>query len=153
MKIEDFDRHCMERAVALALATEEKGNVPVGAVITLNDTIIAEGANEMFAPEYHPGKHAERQALDAVPSELWPQVHEMVCYSTLEPCPMCMGSLLIYEFKRIVYGSRDELGGATTILDQLPRYFTEDKMPIIEGPRYPELCDPLATRVIDHFRS
>ncbi len=153
MKTNDFDHHCMERAVALALATEQKGNVPVGAVIALNGDIIAEGANEMFMPEFHPGKHAERQALDAVPMTLWPQVNEMVCYSTLEPCPMCMGSLLIYEVKRIVYGSSDSLGGATTILSQLPNYFSEDKVPVIEGPVNPTLCDPLAERVISHFKT
>lgn len=141
----------MERAVTLALETENKGNVPVGAVISLDGRIIAEGANSMFSPVAHPGKHAEQVALQAVPTELWRRVSDMVCYSTLEPCPMCLGSLLIYGFGRIVYGSKDELGGGVQVIPHLPRFFTAERLPVIDGPVMTDVCDPIAKRVIDYF--
>ena len=151
-KLNRFDLSAMQRAVDLALSTEKKGNVPVGALITLEQTVIAEGANEMFAPEFHPGRHAEQQALRSVPQELWLQAKEMTCYTTLEPCAMCLGSLLVHGIERIVFGSLDPLGGGVCLIPHLPRFFhSKEQRYQIVGPVLSEICDPLAKRVIEHF--
>lgn len=142
----------MGRAVDLALASETQGNVPVGALITLDQKIIAEGGNQMFVPNYHPGRHAEQEALKSVPVELWEQAKEMTCYATLEPCTMCMGALLVHGIGRIVFGGADELGGGSCLLPHLPRFFqVEGRLSQIQGPILPEICNPLAQRVLARF--
>ena len=85
----------LERAIALALAAEKKGNLPIGAVIVLDGEIIGEGGNRIASPQYDPGRHAEIEAIRSVPLEAWPRAWEITCYSTLEPCIMCTGTLLL----------------------------------------------------------
>ena len=82
----------LARALDLALTNEARGGLPVGAVISLDDRIIAEGASEVPGPPYHPGRHAEMQALAAVDVALWPRAAAMTVYTTLEPCLMCFGA-------------------------------------------------------------
>ncbi|MFB6374777.1 MAG: nucleoside deaminase, partial [Bradymonadaceae bacterium] len=112
----------MEQAIDLARASEEEGNLPVGALIRLDGGIIAEGRSRIIEPDYHPGRHAEMVALDRVATNLWPRAAEMTCYTTLEPCMMCAGALLLHGIGRVVFGARDELGGAGGMLDALPAY-------------------------------
>lgn len=81
----------LRRAVGLALEAEKQGNLPIGAVVTLDDRVIAEAGNALLIPQYHPGRHAEIEALQRVPENLWPRAREMTCYTTLEPCMMCTG--------------------------------------------------------------
>lgn len=140
----------MNCAVDLALAAEAQGNVAVGAVIVLDQKIIAQGSNSMYVPHYHPGRHAEQEALRSVPGELWERAWDMTCYSTLEPCTMCMGTLLVHGIGRIVFGASDNLGGGTCLIPHLPRFF-ETRLPQIQGPIQRKVCDPIAKRVIANF--
>ena len=89
------DKKYISRAIQIALDAEIRGNLPVGAVITLDNNIIAEGGSSILIPVYHPGRHAEMEALGQVPIELWHRAREMTCYTTLEPCVMCFGALLL----------------------------------------------------------
>lgn len=147
------DQLFMKHAVEIALDAEAQGNAPVGAVIVLQGEAIASGTNKMWHPKFHPGLHAEQVALSNVPEHLWPQVHEMTCYSTLEPCVMCMGSLWVYEFKRVVYGAADPLGGGRCLSEHLPPYFQQIPAMELEGPLMPQVCDPLAQRTMSRFSS
>jgi tRNA(Arg) A34 adenosine deaminase TadA len=69
----------LQRLIECALQAERKGNLPVGAVIVLDDQVTAEGENTIFEPEFHPGRHAEIQALGNVAPELWKRRREMTC--------------------------------------------------------------------------
>jgi len=142
----------LERAVRLALEAEAQGNLPVGAVIALDGRIIAEGASRVRVPDFHPGRHAETEALRRVPVELWPRAGEMTCYTTLEPCLMCLGALILHRVGRVVFGARDPLGGAVEVLDYLPAYVA-GKARAIDwvGPALPAVCDPLCARVLRGF--
>lgn len=141
----------MKRAIELARQGELDGNVPVGAVIVLDGEIIAEGNSRLLEPEYHPGRHAECEALRAVPVELWPRAGEMTCYSTLEPCVMCAGTLLLHGVGRVVFGAVDKLGGAGGILNHLPPYYDEGGVYRWDGPLMPAECDPLYARADEIF--
>jgi len=146
------DQKYLQRAVALALAAEQNGNLPIGAVIMLDDQIIAEAGNAMLVPYYHPGRHAEIEALQRVPVDLWPRSREMTCYSTLEPCAMCMGALLLHGIGRVVFGAKDLGGGASVLLPHLPSYYADGKsIPHWVGPLLPEICDPLYYRALQRF--
>jgi tRNA(Arg) A34 adenosine deaminase TadA len=140
------------RAIELALEAERRGNLPVGAVITLNDEVIAESGNAVLVPHYYPGAHAEIESLKRVPPHLWDRCQEMTCYSTLEPCVMCMGAILLHGVGHVVFGARDAEGGSGGTLHHLPPYYADGKgVPTWKGPLLSELCDPLYHRVKQRF--
>lgn len=146
------DLEHIRRAVELALEAERAGNLPIGAVITLEGRLIAEAGNSILVPFYHPGRHAEMEALGRVPVELWPRSREMTLYTTLEPCLMCMGASVLHGLGRIRFGALDREGGAHEILSRLPVYYAEGvAVPQLSGPLMPDVCDPLYKRVIARF--
>lgn len=146
------DKKYISRAILLALEAEGCGNLPVGAVITLGDEVIAEAGSSILVPVYHPGRHAEMEALRHVPVELWPRSREMTCYSTLEPCVMCFGALLLHGVGRIVFGAEDKEGGAKAILGHLPEYYVDGRgVPEWKGPVAAEECDELYRRTAQRF--
>jgi len=146
------DRKYIARAVELALETERHGNLPIGAVIVLNGEIVAEAGNCLIAPFYHPGRHAETEALRGVPAELWTRSREMTCYTTLEPCVMCFGALLLHGIGRVIFGAEDKKGGAGVLLNHLPEYYEGgSKVPLWIGPAASQECDALYERAARRF--
>jgi tRNA(adenine34) deaminase len=148
-----FDRAMLDRAIELALANEAAGGLPVGAVIGLDDRVIAEAASAVPGPPYHPGRHAETQALARVAIELWPRAAEMTVVTTLEPCVMCYGTCLLHGIGRIVFGALDVRGGAGFIRPHLPPYYASTGGPTWVGPCDPVRCDPLYQRTDRAFGS
>lgn len=137
----------MHRAIELALQAEAEGNLPIGSVVVLDGKIIAEGRSRLLVPHFHPGHHAETEALKQVSPELWTRRHEMTCYTTLEPCVMCTGTLILHGLGRVVFGGYDTKGGGRFILPHLPPYYENGQgVPSFEGPLLPDLCDPLYER-------
>ena len=148
----DIDLRHLHRAVELALAAERAGNLPIGAVITLGAEIIAEAGNAVLQPHYHPGRHAEIEALRLVPAALWPRARELTCYTTLEPCVMCGGALLLHGVGRVVFGASDPEGGASVLLENLPPYYADESLvPAWTGPLLPDQCEPLYERLRAQF--
>ena len=141
------DVNFLNQAIELALLTESRGNLPIGAVITLGSHVIATGANQCFQPCAHPGRHAEIMALGQIPDELISRLPEMTCYTTLEPCLMCFGALVLHGMGRVVFGASDPLGGGIGLSAHLPPYVAQKMAAMIwVGPANPELCDPLWKR-------
>jgi tRNA(adenine34) deaminase len=152
MWTDEADLTLVRRAVGLALAAEADGNLPVGALVALAGEVVAEAGNAVLAPAYHPGRHAEVEALRLVPVELWPRSRELTVYTTLEPCVMCAGALLLHGVGRVVYGATDTAGGAGPLLSHLPAYYSGGAgVPRWVGPVLPDLCDPLFRRVLARF--
>lgn len=114
-----MDQTMMLRALAQASRAEKEGEVPVGAVITQGEQIIAAAYNQreqLKDPTAHAEMIAITQAADAVDS--W-RLTECTLYVTLEPCPMCAGAILQARIPRIVYGALDPKAGAVDSLYQL----------------------------------
>jgi tRNA(adenine34) deaminase len=143
------DNKFMRRAIELALLAEREGNLPVGAVIILHGEMVAEGRSAIWVPKFDVTRHAEMEALRAVPTELWNSSEEMSIYTTLEPCLMCFGSILLHGVGRVVFGSSDSYGGAGSILSCLPPFFQQG-LENTEwlGPVMPAECDPLHERLL-----
>jgi tRNA(adenine34) deaminase len=143
------DEQFMQRAIELALLAEREGNLPVGAVITLGSEVVAEGRNAMWVPKFDATRHAEMEALRAVPTDLWSSSEEMSLYTTLEPCLMCFSSILLHGIGRVVFGSSDSYGGPSSVLSHLPPFFQE-RMENTQwlGPIMPAECDPLRERLL-----
>jgi tRNA(adenine34) deaminase len=119
------ETHFMQRAIELALLAEQEGNLPVGAAIALNGKVVAEGRSGIWVPKFDATRHTEMEALRAVPSTLWSSSNEMKLYTTLEPCLMCFGSILLHGIGGVVFGSSDDYGGASAVFSHLPTYFEE----------------------------
>ena len=68
----------------------------------------------------------------------------MTLYTTLEPCLMCFGAILLHRIGRVVFGSHDNHGGASRVFGHLPPYF-ETELQALEwvGPVLPQVCDEL----------
>ena len=139
----------MLQAIDLAQLAEREGNLPVGAIITLKGEVVAGGRSAIWVPKFDATRHAEMEALRSVPQELWKFSEEMNLYTTLEPCLMCFGSILLHRIGRIIYGSTDSYGGASPVMHNLPTYFQEriERTQWI-GPSLPDLCDPFYKRLI-----
>jgi len=144
----EFDLSCIRKAIQLALQAEQEENLPIGAVISLDGAIVAEGKNAIWFPKLNLRHHAEMEALGNIPPTLLGRAPEMTLYTTLEPCLMCMGAILLHQIGRVVYGSSDGYGGALTVFGHLPSFFEEQRSKMtLQGPVYPEECDLLYARM------
>lgn len=143
------DRDYLLHAVQLAKAAGEAGNLPIGAVIVLDDEIIAEGQNRLWVPVTNPSRHAEIDALAAVDPSLWDRAREMTLYTTLEPCIMCLSTILLHHIGRVVYGANDPRGGALCTVGHMPPSFeTFYKELEITGPALSGECNELFRQMV-----
>ena len=139
----------LQRAIELALEAEREGNLPVGAVITLSNKVIAEGRNRIWNPNFDGTRHAEIEALQAVPKALWSQPKEMTLYTTLEPCLMCTGAILLHHIGTVIFGAKDTIGGASGVFGHLPAFLQQElKHTQWMGPALPDVCDKLFSRIL-----
>ncbi len=102
----------MARALELAAAAGQAGEVPVGAVVVRGGKIISEGANR---PRDHadPTAHAEIVAIRAAAAMLGDdRLSDCDLWVTLEPCAMCAGAIAHARIARLYYGADDAKGGA-----------------------------------------
>jgi tRNA(adenine34) deaminase len=150
MEVTPGDQLFLRSALRLALQAEEEGNLPVGSVIALDGEIIAEGASAIWQPSFDALRHAEVEAIRAVEERLWPRSPEMTLYTTLEPCLMCTGAILLHRIGRVVYGAEDQVGGVSPALAGLPPYFADRFAETLwQGPALPAECDPLLVRALN----
>lgn len=102
----------MDQALALADEAAGEGEVPVGAVIVRDDTLIASGWNRPIAA-CDPTAHAEILALrSGAQAEGAYRIPGTTLYVTLEPCPMCVGAMIHARVSRVVFGASDPKSGA-----------------------------------------
>jgi tRNA(adenine34) deaminase len=101
------DTYFMKKALQEAEAAYEKGEIPVGAVIVIDNRIIARGHN-LTETLNDVTAHAEMQAITAAANFLGGKyLQKCTLYVTLEPCQMCAGALYWSQISNIVYGARD----------------------------------------------
>lgn len=102
----------MEHAFQLAVAAGEAGEVPVGAVVVHDETIVGRGRNRM-REKADPLAHAEMEAIaDARLHRGVARLDGDTLYVTLEPCPLCAGAVLLTRLARVVFGAWDSRLGA-----------------------------------------
>jgi tRNA(adenine34) deaminase len=107
-----LDRTYMERALELARRAEAEGEVPVGALVVLDDKIIGEGWNQPIGA-HDPSAHAEMVALRAAARHMKNyRLPGTTLYVTLEPCAMCVGAIIHARIARVVFGAYDPKTGA-----------------------------------------
>jgi tRNA(adenine34) deaminase len=101
------DEQYMRRALDLAARARDEGEVPIGAVVVLQDEIIGEGWNRPIAAA-DPTAHAEIQAMRAAAKQVSNyRLTGATLYATLEPCEMCVGAMFHARIARAVFGATD----------------------------------------------
>ncbi|MBP6100673.1 MAG: nucleoside deaminase [Flavobacterium sp.] len=113
------DTYFMKKALQEAEMAFEKGEIPVGALIVINNTIIARSHN-LTELLHDVTAHAEMQAITAAANYLGGKyLKDCTLYVTLEPCQMCAGALYWSQISKIVYGASDEQRGFVSMGTQL----------------------------------
>ena len=101
----------MRRALDLAAEAAAAGEVPVGAVVTRGDEILAEARNAMRG-SVDPTAHAEMVAIRQAAEKLGsPRLDECTLWVTLEPCAMCAAAIGIARIAALRFGAEDPKGG------------------------------------------
>jgi tRNA(adenine34) deaminase len=128
------DEHWMKIALREAEKAYEKEEVPIGAIVVYQNEIIGKGYN-LTEHLQDPTAHAEMMAITAAANYLGSRrLEDCVVYTTLEPCPMCAGALVLSRVKRLVFAARDPKSGAVRSLYNIcddPRL--NHRMEITEG--------------------
>ncbi|MBL7885842.1 MAG: nucleoside deaminase [Flavobacterium sp.] len=122
------DEYFMKKALQEAEMAFEKGEIPVGAVIVVDNKVIARSHNltEMLNDVT---AHAEMQSITAAANFLGGKyLKNCTLYVTLEPCQMCAGALYWSQISKVVFGARDEQRGFLTLGTQL-----HPKTQVIQG--------------------
>lgn len=139
---ETFQRLALEEARRAA----SLGEVPVGAVLVRQGTVLASAHNSPIAAN-DPSAHAEILALRAAAQTLGNyRLDNTTLYSTLEPCVMCAGALVHARVSRLVFGARDlRFGGVRSKFQIADSELLNHRIEIVEGVLAPECLELLQT--------
>src|SRR5262249_35768253 len=118
------DEQWMNAALAEAIAAQEAGEVPVGAVVIRDGRIIARGQNRNLR-DHDPAAHAEVVAMREAGRALGNhRLEACELFVVIEPCAMCAGAMVHARLKRLVYGAKDPKAGAV-----------ESAIPVLNHPK------------------
>ena len=138
------DEHFMRLALLSGEAASIAGDMPVGAIAVRNGEVIARTFNTKEATG-DPTAHAEMLALRAASSALgrW-RLPDVTLYSTLEPCMMCAGAIVLARIGRLVFATRDpRTGAAGSVFDVLDHPMLNHRVSVTEGILAEEAADRL----------
>lgn len=143
------DEYWMRQALQLALRAQEEGEVPVGALLVLDNQVIGEGWNRPIG-RHDPTAHAEIMALRQGGSVLQNyRLLNATLYVTLEPCVMCAGAMVHSRIRRLVYGAPDvKTGAAGSLVDILRHPGMNHQVEILSG----VLAEDCAATLSNFFR-
>ncbi|WP_447888528.1 tRNA adenosine(34) deaminase TadA [Serratia fonticola] len=143
------DEYWMRQALSLAQRAQEEGEVPVGALLVLDNHVIGEGWNRPIG-RHDPTAHAEIMALRQGGAVLQNyRLLNATLYVTLEPCVMCAGAMVHSRIRRLVYGAADEKTGAVgSLVDILRHPGMNHQVEIVSG----VLAEECAATLSNFFR-
>ena len=105
----------MEVAKAQARAGRDEGGIPIGAALVVDGEVLGAGRNRRVQ-RGSPILHGETDALDAAGRQPASVYRRATMYTTLSPCDMCTGAILLYEIPRVVIGESRTFVGAEELL-------------------------------------
>ena len=124
----------MEQAFIEAEKAYNKKEVPVGSIIVFEDKIIGRGHNLVESLQ-DPTAHSEMLTITAAANFLasW-RLEDTKLYTTLEPCPMCAGAILLSRIPQIIYGASDsKMGACGTVINLLNHNSLNSNVQVIGG--------------------
>lgn len=146
-----MDEIFMAKAIELAQAAADAGEVPVGAVIVKDGVVIACGRNRREGDK-NALAHAELEAIDNACKALggW-RIFGCTLYVTLEPCPMCAGAIINSRLDRVVFGAYDRKAGSLASVQEMFAYPYNHK-PAVTGGVLEQECAELLSRFFKNLR-
>ena len=115
----------------LAWESFKNGSLPIAAIIVdVEGNVVSAGRNQILEERFKNRKmaHAEMDALMNLDYDAHPEIRKYTMYTTLEPCPMCMGSIVMSDVRKLRIATRDPWAGAVNMC-QLP-YIADKNMDI-----------------------
>jgi tRNA(adenine34) deaminase len=114
-----IDNDMMELAITEALVASQLGEVPIGAILVSDGEVVAKNHNRSLS-QHDPTAHAEILVLREGAARMGNyRLNGCELYVTIEPCPMCAGAIVHSRLSRLIFGARDEKGGAVESLYRL----------------------------------
>jgi len=127
------DHYFMKQALIEAQKALKINEVPVGAVIVSKKSIVSRAFNQNISLN-DPTAHAEIMAIrKACRKKENHRLNDCEMYVTLEPCPMCLGAMVLSRIKTLVYGAPDPKGGGVHSIMEFPFGKTNHKIEIRSG--------------------
>ena len=144
------DEQYIRNALDLARDAAKRNEVPIGAVVVRDGTIIAAATNRTVRDQ-DPTGHAELLAIREASSKLdrW-RLDDCTLYVTLEPCAMCAGAIVLSRLKRVVFAAWDEKAGMAGSVGDILRHPRLNHRPEV---RAGVLAEESAQLLGDFFRS
>lgn len=109
------DAYFMAEALKEAEKSLSEGGIPIGAVLVKDDEIISRGHNRLIQND-SVLLHAEMDAIENAGRLDYDDYRKCTLYTTLSPCPMCSGTVILYNIPRVVIGENTTLMGAEKLL-------------------------------------
>ena len=110
------DAYFMNEAIREAEKSLAEGGLPIGAVLVKDNEIISRGHNRLIQND-SVILHAEMDAIENAGRLDYEDYRKCCLYTTLSPCPMCSGAVILYNIPRVVIGENTTLMGAENILE------------------------------------
>jgi tRNA(adenine34) deaminase len=128
-----LDEQYVRNALDLAREAGKRNEVPVGALVVREGSIVAAATNRTVRDQ-DPTAHAELLAIREASSTLdrW-RLDDCTLYVTLEPCAMCAGAIVLSRIKRVVFGAWDEKAGMAGSVTDLLRHPRLNHSPEVRG--------------------
>lgn len=147
------DEFWIDYAQQVAAKAEDIGEVPVGALVVLDNQLIAEGWNQSIT-QNDPTAHAEIMALKKAGEVLNNyRLIDTTLYVSLEPCPMCAGAMVHARVKRVVFGAYDQKTGAAGSVFNLVDASQLNHQLLITGGIHQEACSQQISRFFQNRRA
>lgn len=105
----------LEAAIEEALAGRDEGGIPIGSALEVDGEIVGRGRNRRVQ-KGSPTLHGEMDALESAGRLAASVYHRSTMYTTLSPCSMCTGAILLYEIPRVVIGENRTFLGEEDLL-------------------------------------
>jgi tRNA(adenine34) deaminase len=144
-------------AVEMAWTSFMEGSIPIGASLYHGDQLVAKGRNRIYeSSETHPladspMAHAEMTTLMVIKRSQHPNIRDYKLYTTMEPCPMCFGTMLMMHIQHLEFGAYDEFAGALT-LKEGNAYVRKKTLEVTKGPELIEHFQVTVQTANEYFR-
>lgn len=148
-----MDEQFMRNAMAIAHDGTRQNEVPIGAVIVRNGSIVA-GANNRTVRDQDATAHAEIIAIRDASAQLdrW-RLDDCTLYVTLEPCAMCAGAIVLSRLARVVFGAWDLKAGMVGSLGDILRHPKLNHTPEVQGGILQDECSGMITEFFESRRA